>query len=488
MGIRTAEEYKKSLRDGRRVYIRGEKVEDITTHPILGLTCDTIAAGYDLTNSKDPSVRDLFVAPHPKTGEPVNRYFITPHNREDLSNRTKMIQRSIELIGGLPFGKDIGTDCLNAAFVVAGQMGKKEYQENAMNFLEHLRKNDLHTCGAVTCVKGDRSKEPSAQKHPDYYLHVVEKKKDGIIVKGAKIHITSAPAANEIIVVPTRQMRENEANYAVSFAIPADTKGITFICRGGRGTWSDHEFHADRPVRELTEAIIVFDNVFVPWDRVFMCGEWQYSMLLAYTFATFHRFTAISYKVPAVEVMAGCAVAMAKYNGLEKVGHIRDKLSDIAAYVETLRALTNAAANDPVMYGDIAVPNPLVANMAKLHFASKYHAFMELIQDIGGGILATAPDKKDWENPDIHDYLEHYLGGSEKYSTLERLKMIHETMRHVCSHESAFHEVTTVHAEGSMAAQKMMIYAESPLKKYELMAKAAAGIITRESAEKDGKK
>ncbi|MBN1848505.1 MAG: hypothetical protein JW932_07960 [Deltaproteobacteria bacterium] len=477
MGLRTAEEYKESLRDGRRVYIRGEKVEDVTKHPILGITCDTVGASYELTASDDKEIRDLFAAPHPETSEPINRLFITPRNSEDLRYRTKVIQRSMELTGGLPFGKDIGTDCLNAAFVVAGQMGNKQYQENAMNFLEHLRKNDLHTCGAVTCVKGDRSKEPSKQKHPDYYLHVVDKNSEGIIVKGAKIHITSAPVANEIIVVPTRQMRENEGDYALSFAIPANTEGITFICRAGRGAWSEHEFHGKQPVRELTEAMIVFDNVFVPWDRVFMCGEWQYSMLLAYTFATFHRFTAISYKVPSVEIMAGCAVAMAKYNGLEKVGHIRDKLADVAAYVETLKALTNAAAQDPVMYGDIAVPNPLIANMAKLHFASKYHGFIELIQDIAGGILATTPDQKDWENPDIHDYLEHYLGGSGEYSTLDRLKMVHETMRHVCSHDSAFHEVTTVHAEGSMAAQKMMILVESPLKRYEERAKKAAGII-----------
>lgn len=478
MGVRTVEEYKQSLRDGRRVYIRGEKVEDVTKHPILGITCDTIGASYELTSSDDKEIKDLFVAPHPETNEPINRLFITPHNAEDLRNRTKVIQKSMEMTGGLPFGKDIGTDCLNAAFVVAGQMGNKQYQENAMNFLEHLRRNDLHTCGAVTCVKGNRSKEPSQQKHPDYYLHVVSKNKEGIIVKGAKIHITSAPAANEIIVVPTRQMRENEADYALSFAIPANTEGVTFICRAGRGAWTEHEFHGDLPVRELTEAMIVFDNVFVPWERVFMCGEWQFSMLLAYTFATFHRFTAISYKVPSVEIMAGCAVAMAKYNGLEKVGHIRDKLADVAAYVETLRALTNAAAQDPVMYGDIAVPNPLIANMAKLHFASKYHAFIELIQDISGGIIATTPDKKDWENPDIHDYLEHYLGGSEEYSSLERLKMIHETMRHVCSHDSAFHEVTTVHAEGSMAAQKMMILTEAPLKQYETRAKKAAGIVS----------
>ena len=166
MGIRTVEQYKESLRDGRRVYIRGEKVEDITRHPILGITCDTIGAGYELTASNDPAVRDLFVAPHPETGEPINRLFITPKNKEDLANRTKMIQTSIAMIGSLPFGKDIGTDCLNAAIVVAGQMGKKEYQDNARNFLEHLRKSDLHTCGAVTCVKGGPRKRTIQAEAP----------------------------------------------------------------------------------------------------------------------------------------------------------------------------------------------------------------------------------------------------------------------------------------------------------------------------------
>lgn len=477
MGIRTVEEYKESLRDNRKVYISGERVKDITTHPVLGLTVNTLGASYELAAQGDQKTKDLLIAKHPETGEPINRFFVTPQTAEDLQNRTRAIHTLMYQTGGLPFGKDIGTDCLNAAMVVARQMGNEQYVQNARNFLEHLRKHDLHTCGAITCVKGDRSKEPAKQKHPDYYLRVVDKNDEGIIVNGAKIHITSAPATNEIIVVPTRQMRENEAEYAVSFAIPADTEGITFICRNGRGPWSDREFHPERPPRELTEAMIVFDNVFVPWDRVFMCGQWQYSMQLAYTFATFHRFTAISYKVPSVEIMAGCAVAMARYNGLMKAGHIREKLADISAYVETLRALANAAAQNPVMYGDIAVPNPLIANMAKLHFADKYHEFVKLIQDISGGILATSPDRRDWDNPEIHDYLEYYLGGAQEFSTLERLQMIHETMRHVASHESAFHEVTTVHAEGSMAAQKMMILNESPLDLYEKRAKESAGIL-----------
>jgi 4-hydroxybutyryl-CoA dehydratase/vinylacetyl-CoA-Delta-isomerase len=204
-------------------------------------------------------------------------------------------------------------------------------------------------------------------------------------------------------------------------------------------------------------------------------------MYLAYTFATFHRFSAISYKIPCVEIMVGCALAMAKHNGREKAGHIRDKLADLAAYVETLRALTQAATVKPTMFGPIAAPNPLIANMAKLHFASGYHEFTAKIQDICGGILATAPDKLDWDNPETHSLLEHYLGGSDRYSSLDRMKMIHECIRQVCSHESAFHQVMSVHAEGSMAAQKMMILAEAPMQRYETLANAFAGITPWDS-------
>ena len=270
MAIRTPEEYRQSLRDGRRVYMFGEKVEDVTTHPILKIGTDTAAGDYELTESTDPQIRDLFVAAHPETGEPISRYFTTPKTPEDIDKRMQMVQQSIRLTGGLPFGKDIGTDCLNAIMATANQMGKPEYSERARNYLEYLRKNDLMLCGAVTDVKGDRSKVPSQQIHPDYYVHVVDQNKDGIIVKGAKIHITGAPAANEILVVPTRQMRENESEYAVAFAVPANAKGVSLICRPGRGGRSPAEFPSNRPDRGLVEAMIVFDDVFVPWERVFL--------------------------------------------------------------------------------------------------------------------------------------------------------------------------------------------------------------------------
>jgi len=480
MGLRTAEEFRESLRDGRRVYIYGEPVEDVTTHPILKINTETAAGDFVLAHMEDPEIRDLFVVPHPETGEPMSRYFDPPKTSDDLEKRLRMIGTSIRVTGGLPFGKDIGTDAVNAIMTTAQQMGKPEYAERARNYLEHLRKNDLNLCGAITDVKGDRGKRPSQQEHPDYYLRVVDRNKDGIIVKGAKIHITGAAVANELLIVPTRQMREDEADYAVAFAVPANAPGITFICRPGRGERGPAEFPSARPVRGLVEAMIIFDNVFVPWERVFMCGEWEHSMLMAYTFATYHRFTAVSYKIPAVELLAGCAVAMAEMNGIERASHVRAKLVELAGYVETLKALATAAIKSPVMYGEIAVPSPLITNMAKLHFASHYHEMIKLVQDISGGIISTSPTYLDWMNEDLHGYLEHYLGGSPKYTTEERLRMIAQTHQTVASAESAHMEVVTVHGEGSMEAQRMMIYAESPLKEYRDFALAAAGIEARD--------
>jgi 4-hydroxybutyryl-CoA dehydratase/vinylacetyl-CoA-Delta-isomerase len=480
MGLRTADEFRESLRDGRQVYVFGEKVEDVTAHPILKISVDTAAGDFELTHMEDPEIRDLFVVPHPETGEPMSRYFEPPATPDDLEKRLQMIGQSIRVTGGLPFGKDVGTDAMYAIMTTAQQMGKPEYVERARNYLEYLRKNDLNLCGAITDVKGDRSKTPAMQVHPDYYVHVVDQNKDGIVVKGAKIHITGAPAANDILVLPTRQMRENEGDYSVAFAIPASTKGITMICRPGRGERTPAEFPSGRPVRGLVEAMIVFDNVLVPWERVFMCGEWQHSMLLAYTFATYHRFTAVSYKIPVVEVLAGCAVAMAEMNGIERSSHIRAKLVEVAAYVETLKALATAAIKSPVMYGDLAVPNPLITNMAKLHFASHYHEIIKLIQDISGGIISTMPTYLDWRNEELNRHLEHYLGGSPRYTTEERLRMIAMTHRMVASAESAHMEVVTVHGEGSMEAQRMMIYAESPLGEYRDFALTAAGIEPRD--------
>ncbi|MBW2345513.1 MAG: 4-hydroxybutyryl-CoA dehydratase [Deltaproteobacteria bacterium] len=355
-------------------------------------------------------------------------------------------------------------------------MGKPEYVERAENFRVHLCKNDLSMAGAVTCVKGDRSLRPSdpGQEHKDFYVRVVDRNSDGIVVRGAKAHITGAAYYNEILVIPCRNMTEADRDYAVSFAIPPNTKGVIQVphpmhYRQGKG-----EFPVELPFRGHTDCLIIFDDVFVPWDRVFMCGEWQYAMTLVYNFAYLHRHTAASYHIPPYEAMVGMAQAIAEYNGIEKVGHVREKITDMIIYVNTLKSLARASCMDYVEHEGIPIPNPVITNIAKYYYANNFHSCSKALVDICGGLLSTAPTYKDWTNPEIGGLLQKYLIGKAGTSSEERLRML-QLIRNTLGVEN---DVRTLHAEGSLAAQRMTIYAESVknLKEYKTLAKKYAGI------------
>ncbi len=192
MALRTPAEYRESLRDGRSVYLMGQRVDDVTEDPILKVVVDTVAEDFALAESEDAAVRDLYAVHDEEIGEPISRFFKTPATSEDLEKRSEMIAQSIRITGGLPFGKDIRTDCLNAIRNVATMMPDKPYGERAEAYLRHIRQTDPAMCGAVTDPKGDRSKPPSQQRHPDYYLRVVDRRPDGIVVNGCKLHITNA--------------------------------------------------------------------------------------------------------------------------------------------------------------------------------------------------------------------------------------------------------------------------------------------------------
>jgi len=475
MGLRRAEQYKESLRDGRTVFIAGKKVDDVTKHPILKVCVDTASIDYEMAET--PEYRDLAVVTHPDSGEPMSRYYFTPRNGEDLLKRHDLMVTATRLGRGvIPFTKDIGADAMNAVSVTAKVMGKKEYVERAENFRAYLQKNDLSMAGAMTDVKGNRSLRPSdkRQAHPDYYVRVVEKNDEGIIVRGAKVHITAAAYCNELLVMPCRNMTEEDADYAVSFAVPANAKGVTHVCHLIRAGLGAHDFPIDLPARGHTESLIIFDDVFVPWERVFLCGEWEHSMPLVYNFAYLHRHTAASYRIPISEIMLGAAEAIAEYNGVENVSHIRQQITDLAIYVNTLKYLARSSCLDYVVHEGIPIPNPVITNIAKYHFASNYHNCVKMIQDISGGLLITAPSYQDYENLETRGHIDKYLGGVAGVPTEHRLRML-QLIRLLLSLEL---EVVAVHAEGSLMAQRLMIYAESlpDIEKYKKWAKILAGI------------
>jgi 4-hydroxybutyryl-CoA dehydratase / vinylacetyl-CoA-Delta-isomerase len=478
MGLRTLEEYVRSLQDDRVVYLMGEKVEDVTTDPMLKVGVET--AGIDYQMGEMDEFRDLATVTT-DSGEAISRYYYVPKDSEDLLKRHELMVTATRLGGGvIPFTKDVGSDAMNAVNIVANMRGEKKYLERAEEYRRHLQKNDLSVATAMTDVKGDRGLHPSSPKqaHPDYYVRVVDRDDKGIVVRGAKIHITAAPYCNEILVLPCRNLNAEDADYAVAFAVDANAKGVVQICHPMTRGLSPLEFPVDMPFRMHTDSLIIFEDVFVPWERVFMCGEYDAAMHLVYNFAYIHRHTAASYRIPMSEAMLGMAYAIAKYNGILRYAHVRDKLVDLMVYVDTLKSMAYASCINSVTHGGIPIPNPKLSNIAKYHFANNYHDCVKIVQDIAGGVLVTGPTYKDYMNPDEKPYLDKYMGGKADVPTENRLRMLQLIRRFVASDLGGYSEVLALHAEGSLAAQRLMVFGESlgEAEEYQKLAEMAAGI------------
>src|SRR4030042_2075228 len=477
--IRGVEEYLKSLKDGRVLYCLGERVRDVAAHPLLGNVIRSAAMDYYFPN--DPKYRDLFVAKN-EEGEDVNSMFISPKSAEDLLKRREIFLTTWRTGGGTQL-HCMGIDALEASRVVADRMDRRlgtHYAERVEAYRKHLQKRDLGITGAMTDVKGDRSLRPSKQlKHQDYYVRVVDRQKDGIVVRGAKMHISSTPGANEAIVMPCRAHGEEDQDYAVVFAVPLNAKGITLITMEPTMRERDEEAAWDYPVSAVTghlasECMIVFDDVFVPWERVFMCGEWQFSRDITYLFATFHRLFGSSRMTTELEMLTGIGALMAEYNGLENYSHIRDKLAWLFMFKEAVDIIGKASClfceKEPD--SNLVYPNIVYINTAKYMFADNYHQATKIVQDICGGIAATIPTYRDWMNPETHPLLEKYLGGKASIPTEYRLRVARLLKDLTHSH----FQVGSIHGEGSLSAQRMFLYMGANWGKYKAAAKKAAGI------------
>jgi 4-hydroxybutyryl-CoA dehydratase/vinylacetyl-CoA-Delta-isomerase len=477
--IRTVEQYLESLRDGRVIYSMGERVRDVTTHPVLRRVIEGGAMDWVVTNH--PETRSLFVARN-EEGEEVHFLWMAPKTRDDLLRRRDIY------IWGTRFGgvslHCMGVDGLAACRALAGRVDKAlgtNYMERVEAYRKYIQKTDIGLTTAQTDVKGDRSLHPSKQvQHKDFYVRLVDKNKDGIVVRGCKYHISSTPCANEAFVIPCRTHGEEDKDYAVAFATPLNAKGITLICADPeiRGP-STTETTWDAPLASRhgvgdSECMIIFDDVFVPWERVFLCGEWQFSRDIAYLFATFHRLFACCRMVPMLEQLTGVAALMAEYNGLEKYTHIREKLSWMVQVTEAFKVMSLAACMFPQEEpgSDLVNPNQLYTNIAKYMYADSFHEMCKAAQDVCGGIAADPLAYRDWINPEERKHIDKYLAGKAGIPTEHRLKAI-RLLHDITGGRHLTHQI---HAEGSLAAQKMMFYANADWDMYKAAAMRVANI------------
>lgn len=455
--LRAGEEHLAKLNDGRRVYYRGQLVTDVTKHPILQVPARHSAWLFDL--HFDQGLAPRLTAQDPETGEPVSSFYQAPTSADALIARSELIEATTKRSGvAFNITKVIGSDALFALHIVSAAADRalgKDYTARVRAYHQKVAREDLATVVAQTDVKGDRSLRPHQQKDPDLYVRLKERRPGGIVVRGAKVHITQAPVTDEIIVIPSRAMVEADADYAVAFAVPANAPGLTMVCRplveleGAR-----HPLEGPRVLKHsLIEALLVFEDVFVPWERVFLAGEVEFAGRLAHTFALWHRYSAVSYRAAQSDLIVALALELAEANGIADKSHIRRNIVDLILFAEIQRMSAKLAAyqhvKDPLT--GICAPNPLSVNVGKFYSNSRYLAAVQSLIDCAGGLATTAPSGDDYASAETRPFLEKYLAGSARVPSEKRFKLF-LMARELVGLLGGLESVTMVHAEGSIEA------------------------------------
>jgi 4-hydroxybutyryl-CoA dehydratase/vinylacetyl-CoA-Delta-isomerase len=476
MAVMTAAQYYKSLESLHpTAYVLGEKVENILEHPLIKHMIASVAKTYDLSN--DPEGRNYLVTRSPLINEEVCRFVKFYESTDDLLAKVRMLKYISQRTGAC-FMRCTGMDAMNSAGIEIYNCDKKygtPYWERFTNFIKKIQKNDFTLFSGVTDVKGDRSLRPSQQKDPDMYLRMVSKDNQGIVVRGAKIHQTGSLCAHWGLIVPTREMRADDKDYAVCFAVPTDAEGLIHIY--GRGTLESRAMeNCDLGNVKYSKfaPMVIFKDVFIPWENVFLCGEHEYAGPMVRNFGNFHRHSHGGCKCGYGDVLIGAAAAAADYNGLPNTAHIKNKLSEMLKTTEAIYGCSIAASVEgtPTASGIFNV-NAVLANTSKLYEGKELHEVIRMMIEIAGGMVADIPSDKDIANPEIGPLIEKYLKGVDGVPTKDRIKMFRLIEKLAFESRDI---VSNIHGAGSPETHRMMVLQNSDIEKKKQLAKNLAGI------------
>jgi len=489
----TKEQYEESLRKlNLEVYMFGKRVECPVDDPIIRPSFQSVCMTYEL--AQDPRYQDLMLAKSNLTGETINRFTHLHQSSEDLVKKVKM-QRLCGQKTASCFQRCVGMDAANAIYSTTFEIDAAHgthYHENFIKYWSKVQTEDLVVDGAMTDTKGDRSRSPSQQADPDQYLHVVERRPDGIVVRGCKAHQTGIVNSHEIIVMPTVSMKPEDKDYAVSFAIPSDEKGILIIY-GRRKKIFFFFFGPPRPChpRNLEggqfdmgnkkfgghEALIIFEDVFIPNDRVFMDGETEFSGMLVERFAGYHRQSYGGCKVGVGDVLIGATALAADYNGVQKASNVKDKIIEMTHLNESLYSCGIACSCEgcKTAAGNYQI-DMLLANVCKQNVTRFPYEICRLAEDIAGGIMVTMPSEQDFNDEKLHPYIDKYLRGVDSVPTENRMRILRLIENMTLGSAAVGYRTESLHGAGSPQAQRIMIARQSNLGEKKELAKEIAGI------------
>jgi 4-hydroxybutyryl-CoA dehydratase/vinylacetyl-CoA-Delta-isomerase len=463
MALMTPEQFEESLKKLKpRVFMNGKRVENILENRNTRTVVEANKASYAW--ALDPRYKDIMTCYSPLINEVVNRYTYVSASIEDLVKKAEAGTFTAEMLGTCIY-RCVGYDTFHSLAGTTWEMDKDlgtKYHPRFIEYLKMVQTKDLSVAGALTEPRGKRGKKTLEWSDPYLSLKIVDKNEDGIVVRGAKINISGAYASHEVVILPQSSHFQGEEDYAVAFATPVDAKGITFVCQytpssAERDMAEDLEELGNPVFGQRETSLVVFDNVFVPWERVFHCGEHPYSGKFVTRFARTHRMTCGgTCKVGFMNQIIGAAKLIQEYKGLEKVAHINEELMEMVVLRETARACGLVAAQrgaeEPPGSG-VFLPDEMMGNVAKLNVCNAFWRVMALAGDIGGGLTVTLPSLKELKNPEVKDYVEEFYSFGSDEPT-ENIMKVHKLLQ---NWTAGLHGVGTWHGAGPVMAQKIML-------------------------------
>ena len=474
--------YLDSIKDRNlKIYLMGELIKEPLDHPIIRPSIEAMAETYELA-VREP---ELASAISPYTGDKINRFLHIAESNEDLFLQNKM-QRKLGQLTGTCFQRCVGMDAFNALHSVTFEIDEKNntsYHKNFINFLTEMHKDNLVIGGAMTDVKGDRSKLPHEQEDEDVYLRIVKRTQDGVYVKGAKAHQTGCINSHWMVVMPTLRLSDKDKDYAIVGAIPVDAEGITYIY--GRQSCDTRsmepgEYDVGNKYFAGQEAMVIFDNVFIPNDYIFMNGEYKFASMLVERFTTYHRRSYVC-KSGVGDVLIGAAATIAEYNGVEETSHIKDKLVEMNKLNETIYAIGIASSlqGSSTKSGNF-INDDLLANVCKQHVTKETYEIGRIAQDLAGGLVGSMPSGIDFNEGTMSEDLKKYLKGKKDINSEDRVKILRLIENMTLGRNAVAYLTESLHGAGSPQAQRVQIRRKVNIEEKKDFAKKLSGIIERE--------
>jgi 4-hydroxybutyryl-CoA dehydratase/vinylacetyl-CoA-Delta-isomerase len=454
----TGRQYKESLKDGRKVWFEGRLVEDFESEPALAVPLQAIADGYDKYYSAVPGA--------------VNPLTVAPLSPEDLRDRIPVITEMDLLL-------NVTYQSLMTLLVAAGRLEDHapEFIPRIKAYVEDARRGDIRITECITDAKGDRSLAPAKQSDPDAYVRVVGRRPDGVVIRGAKLHITAAAFGHDLLVMPTKSMKPGEEDYAIACAVPVGSPGIhvtntTYHPRAG-----DPRDYPVSARASVPDSVVIFDDVFVPTERVFLDGQYAHAAVFAHSLGLWERLGGVSFMVTQADELVGLASLIAEANGLSRVSHVREKIDEMMIHATLLRAgleaaLLHAHATPEGYY----YPDDMYTNVAKYHGAANFATMVRHLHDIAGGAVVTAPSMSDFDNPELRPLLEKYMGTGPGISGEYRSKLFHAIRDLTADALGGWHHVTNLQSGGGLFAQKLVTRKNYDIERARALALKAAGL------------